>query len=244
MLQEAFNHSLPENSIHIWMSDLLSAQAFYTIYWESLSDAEQARAQRFQQTQHRYRYVICHGQLRWLLANYLNKSPEAIEFEIDEYGKPRLKGSRIDTGLVFNISHSGDYALLGFAWNQRLGVDIEVWRDPVDSAALVRRCFSNTEQQYWNTLKPSEQQATFFNLWTCKESFVKAVGRGLSVGLDQCTIATAGSLCFQAIPTIYGCAEDWKLVDIECKQGMSAAVTTDRINADLICYHSVHDKLY
>lgn len=236
MLQEAAHYLLPKNSIHLWKSDLLAAQPFYTTFWKFLSKEEQARAQRFKHTHHHQRYVICHGQLRQLLARYLNRTPTAIEFEVDKYGKPRLKGSKVDKGFVFNISHSGDYALLGFAWDQRLGVDIEVWRDPVDSAALVRRCFSDTEQHYWNTLKPAQQQAAFFHLWTCKESFVKAIGRGLSAGLDQCVISTSGLLGFQTVPAEYGPAKDWKLMNIECEPGMSAAVTTDETKGNLTYY--------
>ncbi len=238
MQQQASSLHLPENSIHIWQSNLTSIQTCYSAYWQSLSAAEQARASRFKNAQHQYRHVICHGQLRSLLATYLSVAAKTIEFEIDDFGKPRLKGSKTDQGLVFNISHSGDYALFGFGWQQRLGVDIEIWREAIDMEALTQRCFSKTERHHWHALKANAQPAAFFDLWTRKESFVKAIGRGLSVGLDQCVTATSAPLRYLSVPDSYGVASDWTLVNIECDPGMSAAITTDRPNCH-ISHHTI-----
>jgi 4'-phosphopantetheinyl transferase len=91
--------------------------------------------------------------------------------------------------LRFNLSHSGPFGLVGWAWHREVGVDVEVWHPLRDQAALVRRYFAPGEIAAWERLPPPLQHAAFFNLWTRKEAYIKGLGRGLSLPLASFEVA-------------------------------------------------------
>jgi 4'-phosphopantetheinyl transferase len=150
-----------------------------------LSDSEVARVGRFLSPLHGERYTVAHGRLRQVLASLLSLAPRQIEFAVGADGKPELAGVAASAGLYFNLSHSGSRGLLGWSWRREIGVDVEVWRSMRDAAALVRRYFSAVEVAAWDALAPVQQHEAFFNLWTRKEAYVKALGRGLGLPLHS-----------------------------------------------------------
>ncbi len=89
-----------------------------------------------------------------------------------ENGKPGLK----DQSLYFNLSHSGDYALLATSDNE-VGADIE--KIAAHSEAVARRCFRPEEQEW--LMRREDRDRAFFHLWTAKESVAKVLGLGLSL---------------------------------------------------------------
>lgn len=94
----------------------------------------------------------------------------------NKYGKPYLKNSE----LYFNISHCTGLGVCSID-SCETGVDVELIRDyPV---RVMNRSFSLGEI---NTIKNSARpDETFFRLWTLKESFVKALGIGISYPLKK-----------------------------------------------------------
>lgn len=150
-----------------------------------LSDSEVARAARFHSPLHGERYAVAHGQLRLLLAQQLEQAPRQIEFVAGAHGKPGLAGAAASSGLHFNLSHSGALGLVGWSWRRDIGVDVEAWRRMSDEAALVQRYFSEAEAKGWNALPQAQRHEAFFNLWTRKEAYVKALGRGLGLPLHS-----------------------------------------------------------
>jgi 4'-phosphopantetheinyl transferase len=134
---------------------------------------------------HGQRYTVAHGQLRLLLSQQLGCEPRQIEFAAAAHGKPELAGAAAGAGLRFNLSHSGAAGLVGWSWRRDIGVDVEVWRTMSDEAALVQRYFSTTESASWSALPQSLRHEAFFNLWTRKEAYVKALGRGLGLPLHS-----------------------------------------------------------
>ena len=94
------------------------------------------------------------------------------QLQHNPYGKPFLPGGR-----EFNISHAGAYAVLATG-DGPVGVDIERCRE-VDFLRLGGRCFHPNEMAFLR--KATDPKAAFFTLWTLKESFLKAEGRGFSI---------------------------------------------------------------
>jgi len=88
-----------------------------------------------------------------------------------ENGKPFLHG-----GPCFNLSHSGEYVILGVS-QKELGVDVER-TDRRQDERIVRRCFQPAEQEW---LHAQAETFAFFRLWTAKESVMKATGLGFSM---------------------------------------------------------------
>lgn len=102
--------------------------------------------------------------------------PDEVPFS-NENGKPRLS-----SGICFNLSHSGDYALCAIS-DSDIGCDVETVKD-FDLKLAARFC----PEEYENILSChgiSEQTDMFFRYWVLKESFMKLTGMGLRLPLNS-----------------------------------------------------------
>jgi 4'-phosphopantetheinyl transferase len=183
-----------------------------------LDPEETARAGRFARVADRARFVASHAALRVVLGRTLGIEPEALRFGADEAGRPFLAGS--DGRLDFNLSHSGDCALIGLADGARIGVDVE-WRRPLpDALRIARAHFAPEETQALAALPPPAREAAFFGLWTRKEAVVKATGHGLSLALDafSVTVPPEPARFLRGEPA----PRAWTLADIAAPLGYAA----------------------
>jgi len=107
----------------------------------------------------------------------------SVEYEIGEWGKPTLK---YHSELCFSLSHSGDYAICTLG-DRPVGNDIERVRD--GRLKVADRYFAR-EELAWLYATPREEEKTLrmFRIWTMKESFLKAIGRGMSLSLGDFAI--------------------------------------------------------
>jgi len=177
--------------IHLWCFDI----SLPTSDAESVLDAdERSRAARFVFAHDRRRYLSAHMQMRQVLGAYLDQSPDVLHFFAGPHGKPALsqQHSRGTAELRFNLSHSGDYALLVLSSGHEVGVDIEMLRPGVAGLGLAAEVLSPQELQTLSSLPPTVADTFFLNGWTRKEAVLKALGCGLSreprdltVGLDR-----------------------------------------------------------
>jgi 4'-phosphopantetheinyl transferase len=197
--------------------------------YQILAVEEKQRAQRFHFDRDRERYVIARARLRRILASVLDIAPATVQLTTGAFGKPCLAGAQALSGLQFNISHSGNRALCGIAWNQSIGVDIECWRPMRDADALVRRFFSPEEVAWYESLPLVARHQAFFDGWTRKEAFVKALGRGLSFPLRSFSVSLEASVGVHALecPTIAAAGLRWSLLSIAVDDGVSAAVVIE-----------------
>jgi 4'-phosphopantetheinyl transferase len=156
-----------------------------------LSDAERQRAGRFASNRVRRRFVVARARLRQLLGARLGVRPESVELVFGAHGKPALARRYAASGLHFNASHSEDVAVYAFSIGREIGVDVEALRVIRDADAIAARFFSRTEYQAYLALDPRDRPAGFFNCWTRKEAFVKALGDGLHYPLDRFDVSLA-----------------------------------------------------
>ena len=112
--------------------------------------------------------------------------PPAGAFAFGERGKPYLPDR---PNVHFSLSHSGSWVLCALS-EAEIGCDAEGPRHC--DLALARRFFHPDETAWLLSLPPREQDAAFRRLWTLKESYVKAVGLGLSLPLDAFRILPGG----------------------------------------------------
>ena len=195
-----------------------------------LSPAEGARAARFRFEHDRRRYIAAHAALRLLTARYLGKSPESLAIRADANGRPILESSE----LYFNLSHSGSWAVIAFSSAIPLGVDVEEIRKIPDLMAIARSHFAATEVEAISRLSPDQRTAAFFVIWTRKEAFVKAIGRGISFPLQ-----TFGTGHPHRPPYLTGQQEkvwaDWTLADLQPDNQHLGAVAIRRSNMAIRC---------
>ena len=170
---------------HVWRASLLQAKQETARLRQLLTPDEQARAGRFHFQKDRDHFIVARGILRALLGLYLKVEPGRLRFEYSSYGKPRLSKEFDGGALRFNLSHSHERVLYAFARGRELGVDIEYLRQDFACEEIARRFFSPREVADFCSLPLSQRTEAFFHCWTRKEAYVKALGEGLSVPLDE-----------------------------------------------------------
>lgn len=172
---------LNAGQVHVWRVSLAEWPE-PEVGWDVLSEAEQARANRFKFERDQRRFIVSRSRLRAILGRYINQSPTDVKFDYGEFGKPFVPA---EPTLQFNLSHSGEIALCAVTLGRKLGIDIEQLRSIKDLASLSRRCLTHQEQSMLQQQLTSEQPLAFLQYWTCKEAYLKAIGKGLTQSLQS-----------------------------------------------------------
>ena len=166
-----------------------------------LAPGEHAVAARFVFERDRRRYLAAHVALRKTLATCLGDRPENLRFESGGFGKPLLVHA---APCAFNLSRSGDVAVIAVAQDGQIGVDVELVRAVPDAMALAARNFSASEHEQLLALAGPQRDAAFLRCWTRKEACLKAIGSGLSIAphlFETGIYATRGNV---VVPTDRG----------------------------------------
>lgn len=172
------------NKIYLYTISLNSSRQNVLNLVTSLSSQEKDQANTYHTKKLSEDYIISHSMLRHVLSHYTKTHPRDIAFLIGEYGKPYLKNNQ--HSIEFNMSHSKDVLCIVVTKDEELGVDIEFKDSSINVEELQNFVFHTQETKYMNSLKSNEQKIYFFyNLWTLKESMVKAIGLGLSYPINQ-----------------------------------------------------------
>lgn len=116
---------------------------------------------------------------RMVVSELSGIKPEKIRFKQDKYDRPKLIFPVI-RNFDFNISHSGEWVGLGIS-NNRVGIDIEEIRS-ID-LKIADQYFHKKESEYLKI--QNKKIENFYKIWVLKESFIKAIGQGLSYPLDK-----------------------------------------------------------
>jgi 4'-phosphopantetheinyl transferase len=215
---------LPRDEVHIWLVRLNSTSQMHR--WERLlSSEERDRAGRFRFLKDRNRFILARGSLRSLLGSYLRCKPENVRFAYGALGKPAVDGQSGALGLRFNLSHSKDLLLIAFARRREVGVDIEWIRAGADHENIAEYLFSPREVASLRSLPLTLQRESFFNSWTCKEAYAKALGTGLSERLVQFEVSLLRRE--PAPPLNPGSASRWSIYTLAPPLGYAAALVVE-----------------
>jgi len=238
--------TLGATDVHVWRASLEQAPAVVASLRRLLSPDEQARADRFHFEKDRRHFIVARGYLRKILARYMGIAPAGIQFSYADHGKPRV-ASRIAQAqqLNFNLAHSGGLALYGFTRIGEIGIDLEHIRPDFAGDDTARRFFSTTEVACLSKLPVRARHEAFFNCWTRKEAFIKAIGIGLSLSLDQFDVALAPAEPAALLRTRWDEAEAarWSLKAIDVGPGYVAAVAVGGHNWQLTCWEFDKERL-
>jgi len=178
--------TLAQGEVHVWRFGLEPPDDCVQRLWTTLAVEERDRAARFHFERHRRRFVAGRGFLRAVLGRYLHQQPQRLRFRYGMHGKPAVEAAG---DVHFNLSHSGDAALLGVTRGREIGVDLERVRPRDHLEELAQRFFAPGEVTALATVGAAEKELAFFSCWTRKEAFLKAGGEGLARPLDQFTVS-------------------------------------------------------
>lgn len=156
-----------------------------------LNASERERASRYRQPADRIRYVATRVMLRKLVGLRLGVKPASLHFAATQRGRLELLG--LEERLSFNVSHSGDHALIAMSDVRTVGIDIEYIDPMLDWRQLLSVVCTDDERQILTTEKPEWiQLEQFFRCWTAKEAVLKALGLGIAKGLSVLSVSPAG----------------------------------------------------
>lgn len=181
--------NLSDMEIHVWACSLDQSPNCVSLLSKLLTIDELDRASRFNFTRHRNNFIVSRGVLRIILAEYLKICPIEVCLSYGKYGKPELdnKGT---LNLFFNLSHSESLVMYAITLNQKIGIDLEAIREIQEIDQIVDQFFSIYEKAEIQKLPPGKQINAFYSIWTRKEAYIKALGKSITIAIDNQTRPT------------------------------------------------------
>ncbi|KAK9833335.1 hypothetical protein WJX81_007623 [Elliptochloris bilobata] len=194
---------LAPGEVHIWwlFPEDVTDDGLLARYQALLTTAEREHVAAAANALLRRERLLARALVRTVLARYCGLAPQALVFERGRAGKPELcraahPAAALPGGrrLRFNLSHTPSLLGCAVAVDAAVGLDVEEAERMTrsDPLRLARRRFSAAEAAALERVaSPSERAAHFVRLWTLKEAYVKAVGRGIDAppGLRGFTVS-------------------------------------------------------
>ncbi len=152
-----------------------------------VSEEKRDRINRFLRWEDAQRSLVGDVLLRILIQDKLKLKNNEIVYTKNKFGKPSLNNIH---DFSFNISHSGKWVVCALS-KHHVGIDVEKIK-PTDFG-IAKKYFSTDEYEFLMNQTTEDRLEVFYNLWTLKESYIKAIGKGLYKPLDEFTISFTDS---------------------------------------------------
>jgi 4'-phosphopantetheinyl transferase len=226
-----------EANVHVWRASLSLSASNVQGLLGILSADETERARHYRFARDRARFIAARGFLRTVLARYIRIRPENVRFCYTAYGKPVL-ASGLATDIHFNLSHSCDLAVCAVAHGRRVGIDVERIRPVPDADQIADRFFTEQESASLRALSYRDRLEAFLRLWTVKEAYGKALGRGLSLALDQCSVCVVPGQPATLVHASHSpdVAQRWGIGELVPAPGYLASIVVEGRDWRLSCW--------
>lgn len=204
--------NLADNEIHLWLSFERSAdQPSLTQMTTLLQPKELERVDTAHSSEVKLRLLAARAMQRTVLARYApGVDPASLRFVKGEHGKPFLAPEFDSLKLHFNLTHTDGLVALAVSRFRDVGVDAENMYSRTTALRLARRYFTAEEARNLESLPIERQPARFYALWTLKESWMKASGRGVSAGLDNAAFSLDDKNEIEGLVFAAYDAADWR----------------------------------
>ena len=213
------------DQVDVWRVSLKLTADSVKLIESTLSMDERERASRFHFPADKDRFIAAHRSLRHILSRYVQCKPGELTFSVNQYGKPSLDNNK----LKFNLSHSGDFALIAVTQERKVGVDVERIRSDMEIEDIASRNFSKHEVSELMALPPEQRVTGFFNCWTRKEAYIKAHGLGLSLPLEDFDVSLTPNepVILRATRPDQQEVARWTLLSLQVDPGYASAVAVE-----------------
>lgn len=178
-----------------------------------------------------------------LISRYQAIPPAEIQFSYGAYGKPELVTPTAQDPFNFNVAHSGGLGLYGFTRVGEIGVDVELIQPEFTGDDIAQRFFSPAECACLSEISAELRHEAFFKCWTRKEAFIKAIGIGLTLPLNQFDVTLSPGEPAQLLRTRWDESEAarWSLQAIDVGPDYAAAVAVAGHGWQLTCSEVVNE---
>ncbi|MFM1800735.1 MAG: hypothetical protein RJA81_87 [Planctomycetota bacterium] len=154
------------------------------VFGHYLSESERQKNQRYRNVRDKKLHLTARFMTRQLLSRvYPEIQPSEWKFESDSHGKPFIQNV-LTSPLHFNITHTQGLVAVVISRRGPVGIDAESIDRPIDHLGLASRFFSKREFDTLESVSETDRAELFYRIWTLKEAYVKAIGKGLAYGLD------------------------------------------------------------
>ena len=223
---------LGQNEIHVWRVNLNQPVAEINLLKSYLSAEEHDRSASFHFIRDQNRFITRRAILRQLLASYLKIQVECVRISRGPNGKPFAGNYNERSKISFSCSQSADWGLIAIARDIELGVDIEHHRLLTEINHLSDACLSQSEITEFLKLPEAMKTRHFLGVWTYKEAFVKAIGKGLSFPFKDITVSNQPAKLVK-VENNSKAADNWKLLTLDMGSDYSAALAYENKEATL-----------
>ena len=179
--------NLADDEIHLWWSfERPQDEAALAQMTSILEPREIERVNTAHAAETKLRFLAARAMQRTVLTRYApGIDPASLRFVKGEHGKPILAPGFQSLKLHFNLTHTQGFIAIAVSRHRDIGIDAENLYERTTALQLARRYFTAEEARNLEALPPERQPARFYSLWTLKESWMKASGRGISAALDN-----------------------------------------------------------
>ena len=210
---------LGNDAIHIWGAEVPRFGNRMDELKALLCEEELIKAERFYRPADRASSIVARGALRKLLSGYTGIPATELVFQYSENGKPHVA----EVDLDFNVSHSGEWVVLAFGRDRKVGVDVEKIRREMDVMSIASRYFTPEEAALIESAE--DRHGLFFHHWARKEAYIKAIGSALFRELSTFFV-----------PNEDGEKDGWFFQRLEAGSNYAAAVVTDKEIGSVPCF--------
>lgn len=165
------NSSINDPIVYIFfLPDYLEIESYLYTFLDS---KETERANKYYRKKDKSRFIICRSLLKLLLSIHTKITLSDIKIDYFKNKKPYLSSN---PSVYFNVSHSEEFGLITIS-NHPVGIDIEFINLDYKLMNTLEYIFNKEEISYINNAQ--DKTLAFYSLWTRKEAFVKALGKGI-----------------------------------------------------------------
>lgn len=185
--QAMTTRQLAPHSIALWQCSPcdITAPSLLAGYESLLTNDERKRKNRFRFHQHRHLYLVTRAMEKTLLARYTGIAINEIVCHRNSHGKPYLCQSNENALWHYNLSHTDDLIVMAITQGTELGVDVESTHRSVAYQNIMHSFFTKSEiDDIERQVTKKEKNKRFYQYWTLKEAYIKAIGKGIATTLQ------------------------------------------------------------
>lgn len=222
-------------NVHLWHvnDEEITNNELIASYTSYLSKDELEQHNRFHFEGRRHQYLITRMLVRYVMSLYSDIAAEDFIFAKNDYGKPFVKNQNIR--IDYNLSHTKKMIVLAVTVDADIGVDVEYLDRKTDCLKLAKSMFSKSEYTQLCELPSEKKKEHFFDIWTLKESYIKARGMGLSIPLGDISYSlddTGITVFFES--SREDDPDSWKFWNIQVNSEHKISLAIKKKDTDLI----------